>query len=55
MIDGAINDVRIVGIITNICLLIIALVGMSWESKVPESFIIIIIIRNKLVLIVHFK
>ena len=53
MIDGAINDVRIIGIITNICLLIIALVGMSWESKVPESFIIII--RNKLVLIVHFK
>ena len=52
MIDGAINDIRIVGIITNICLLIIALVGMSWESKVPESSIII---RNKLVLIVHFK
>ena len=53
MIDGAINDVRIVGIITNICLLIIALVGMSWESKVLKSSIIII--RNKLVLIFHFK
>jgi hypothetical protein len=34
MIDGQINDTRIIGMVTNVGLLAIALIGMSWESKV---------------------
>ena len=34
MIDGQINDTRIIGMITNVILLAIALIGMKWESKV---------------------
>jgi hypothetical protein len=34
MFAEQINDVRVVGAVTNVLLLIIALVGMSWESKV---------------------
>ena len=34
MIDGQINDTRIIGMITNVILLAIALIGMTWESKV---------------------
>ena len=34
LLNGGTNDVRIIGIITNIILLVIALVGMSWEAKV---------------------
>lgn len=34
IIDGGINDVRIVGCITILVLLIIVVVGMEWEAKV---------------------
>ncbi len=34
IIDGGINDTRIYGLMTNVCLLVIALIGMSWEAKV---------------------
>lgn len=34
LLNGGTNDVRIIGIITNLILLVIALVGMSWEAKV---------------------
>lgn len=34
IVDGGINDVRIVGCITILLLLIIVVVGMEWEAKV---------------------
>lgn len=34
IVDGGINDVRIVGCITILVLLIIVVVGMEWEAKV---------------------
>jgi solute carrier family 12 (sodium/potassium/chloride transporter), member 2 len=43
MIDGDINDLRIIGVITITLLLAIALIGMSWESKV-QNFLLAILI-----------
>ena len=37
MVDE-INDVRIIGVITVIALLVIALVGMEWEARVSVSY-----------------
>ncbi len=36
MVDST-NDVRIIGIITVICLLGIAMAGMEWEAKVMTA------------------
>lgn len=38
MIDNSINDVRIIGFITAVFLIGIALIGMSWEAKVIDLF-----------------
>lgn len=34
LIDAAVNDTRVYGLLTNIILLIIALIGMTWEAKI---------------------
>lgn len=41
---GFINDVRIIGLVTNILLISIALIGMSWESKVQLLLLAILLI-----------
>jgi hypothetical protein len=47
LLNGGTNDVRIIGIITNLILLVIALVGMSWEAKVYIFLIEIFKQKNK--------
>ena len=42
IIDGAVNDVRIIGLATVVILLLIALIGMSWEAKV-QIFLLLIL------------
>jgi len=37
MVDE-INDVRIIGVITAVAMMAIALAGLTWESKVTRSF-----------------
>ena len=37
MVDE-INDVRIIGVITAVAMMAIALAGLSWESKVTTVF-----------------
>jgi solute carrier family 12 (sodium/potassium/chloride transporter), member 2 len=37
IIDGEIQDVRIIGSITVVILLIIVVIGMEWEAKVSEN------------------
>jgi solute carrier family 12 sodium/potassium/chloride transporter 2 len=39
MVDD-INDVRIIGVITVVVLLLIAIVGMEWEARVTMSLLI---------------
>jgi hypothetical protein len=39
IVDAGINDVRIIGLVTNTILLLIALIGMSWEAKVSSNLI----------------
>ena len=34
IIDGQINDIRLVGFLTTIFILCVALIGMKWEAKV---------------------
>ena len=36
MIDGSLNDIRLIGFVSNVCMLVIALIGMSWEAKVKD-------------------
>lgn len=43
IIDGGNNDVRIVGVITVLILVIICGVGMEWESK-AQNFLIAVIV-----------
>jgi hypothetical protein len=38
IIDGGVNDVRIVGTISILVMCIICAVGMEWESKVRQLF-----------------
>lgn len=49
ILDGGINDVRIIGLLTNIILLGIALIGMKWEAKVQ-----IILLGALLVAFINF-
>jgi len=37
IIDAGINDIRIIGFVTTIFILCIALIGMTWEAKVCEK------------------
>lgn len=41
IVDGGINDMRIMGSITIMALLCIVVVGMEWEAKVITLFIIL--------------
>ncbi|KAB0800350.1 hypothetical protein PPYR_06090 [Photinus pyralis] len=43
IIDGAINDVRIVGVVAILVMIFICAVGMEWESK-AQNFLIAIIV-----------
>lgn len=43
IIDGGINDVRIVGVVAILIMVLICAVGMEWESK-AQNFLIAIII-----------
>jgi len=43
MVDE-INDVRIIGVITAVAMMAIALAGLSWESKVSDSFPVFLMI-----------
>lgn len=38
IVDGGIQDVRIIGSITILILLVIVVVGMEWEAKVSEIY-----------------
>lgn len=38
IIDGAVQDTRIIGSITVVILLIIVVIGMEWEAKVKNKF-----------------
>jgi len=40
MVDE-INDVRIIGVITAVVMMAVALAGLSWESKVTRQFILL--------------
>lgn len=40
IVDGGIQDVRIIGSITIILLLLIVVIGMEWEAKVIELCLI---------------
>lgn len=37
IVDGAVNDTRIVGTITLICVLALAIVGMDWVTRVSVA------------------
>lgn len=43
IVDGANNDVRIVGVIAIIVMVIICAVGMEWESKAQNVLVVIIV------------
>lgn len=43
IIDGGINDIRIVGIVALAVMIVICAVGMEWESK-AQNFLIAIIV-----------
>ena len=38
MIDGAVNDIRLIGTVTIVLLLIIAIIGMDWVARVRKIF-----------------
>ena len=38
MIDGAVNDIRLIGTVTIVVLLIIAIIGMDWVARVRKIF-----------------
>lgn len=38
IIDGGVQDVRIIGSVTILILLVIVVVGMEWEAKVRNNF-----------------
>lgn len=40
IVDGSVQDVRIIGSITIFVLLVIVVVGMEWEAKVRLSHVI---------------
>lgn len=42
IVDGGINDVRIVGVVALLIMIIICAVGMEWESK-AQNFLVAII------------
>lgn len=42
IVDGGVQDVRIIGSITIFLLLVIVVVGMEWEAKVSKEFIYLI-------------
>lgn len=37
IVDGGIQDVRIIGSITVVILLLIVVIGMEWEAKVSQT------------------
>lgn len=43
IIDGGNNDIRIVGVVTILVLILICCVGMEWESK-AQNFLIVTIV-----------
>jgi solute carrier family 12 sodium/potassium/chloride transporter 2 len=44
MIDGGLNDIRVIGIITLIGILVLAIVGMDWVTRVSTETIHIFMI-----------
>lgn len=42
IIDGGIQDVRIIGSVTIVCLLLIVIIGMEWEAKVSRTIVMTI-------------
>lgn len=44
IIDGALNDVRIVGLITCICLICIIFIGTGFESKIQTGLLVILLL-----------
>lgn len=44
IIDGAVNDARIVGLIALIVMILICAIGMEWESKAQNFLIIAIVV-----------
>ncbi|XP_058130526.1 bumetanide-sensitive sodium-(potassium)-chloride cotransporter [Anopheles ziemanni] len=44
IVDGAVNDVRIIGCITIVILLCIVVVGMEWEAKAQIVLLIILLV-----------
>ena len=43
IVDGATQDVRIIGSITIVILLVIVVVGMEWEAKVNMQILVILV------------
>jgi len=43
IVDGGVNDIRIVGIIALICLICICGVGMEWEVKAQNVLVVVIV------------
>lgn len=41
IIDGGVNDIRVVGVITLIGILILAFIGMDWVTRVMKKLTII--------------
>lgn len=39
IIDNGVNDVRIVGVVAILVMVLICAIGMEWESKVNNSFL----------------
>lgn len=52
IIDNSVNDIRIVGIIALIVMVLICAIGMEWESKVLDFFLIS---KNYVRYILNFK
>ena len=42
IIDNAVNDVRIVGVVAILVMILICAIGMEWESKVSKPIIFLI-------------
>lgn len=40
IVDNGVNDVRLIGTGTLFCILILALVGMDWVTRVSRSYLI---------------
>ncbi|XP_064078062.1 bumetanide-sensitive sodium-(potassium)-chloride cotransporter-like [Macrobrachium nipponense] len=44
IVDGSVNDIRIVGAITLICLTAICIIGMAWENRAQLVLLVVLIV-----------